>query len=138
MIRSRKELYKYLDTQDLQTKQDTNMSSVYFLVKYEDKTEIVYFSHFEDVYFESPVTVRECEMTIEELREYVKYTYLEGAYEEALAYELTLYRNGRLYEIDCPQCAPWLPDKIDEIEMLSESQCLDLILKWKKMEELKL
>lgn len=136
MINNRKELYEYLENQNFDDKRDTKLSSVYFLVEYEGKKEIVYFTHFQDVYFESPITLMSYEMSIEELKKYVKDTYMEESYEDALAYELTLYRNGKLYEIDCPQCSPWLPDKIDNIEMLSESQCLDLILKWEKLKEL--
>lgn len=130
IVHSREELYNFLRTQDFNQKRITSLSSVYFLIKYDDKEYPVYFFPFEDVYFESPCELHQYEMTKEELIEYVKYQYIEEAFEESLEYEKTLYRDGILYDIDCPQTGPFLPDKFS-IKMISEVECLNWLLEYR-------
>ena len=53
-IKSREELYEYLNHMDWEAKKDTLWSSVFFLVRYNDCEEPIYFEKYEDVYFERP------------------------------------------------------------------------------------
>ena len=54
------------------------------------------------------------------------------SFEKALAYENTMQRENKHYEIDCPQCSPFLPQELEIIDMISESECLDWLLKHEK------
>jgi len=51
---SKQELYKYLNEFDFDSVRDTKLSSVYFLIAHNDCVEPIYFTFFEDVWFESP------------------------------------------------------------------------------------
>lgn len=135
MINNRKELYDFLKSQDYNKKKDTSMSSVYFLVEYNDIIEPIYFTPFMDVFFESPCSLYEYDMDVEDIPKYVEEMYEKKHYDEALVYTLSMYRNGKLYEIENFQCEPFLPDKINNIKMISESECLSWLLRNKKIRE---
>lgn len=39
-----------------------------------------------------------------------------------------MIRGKYLYEIDCPQVSPFLPEKIDDLQLINEEECLDYLL----------
>ncbi len=63
-----------------------------------------------------------------ELEEYVREIYYPESFKEALTYEKTMKRENKHYEIDCPQCPPFLPEEVEIVDMISESECLDWLL----------
>lgn len=130
VIYSKQELYDFLNKTNKKEKekQETELSSIFYLVKYNDVTEPIYFFKFEDVYFASPCVLHSIKMQEEELEKYVRATYEDNSFEEALKYEKTLYVDSILYEIDNPQVAPFLPEKIEIEAILSESECLKWLL----------
>lgn len=128
-IHSRKELYEYLGNVDWNLKRETKFSSVYFLIKFNDHIEPLYFMHYEDSYFECPCYLYSCEMKEGELENYLKETYYPEVFEQALIYEKTMQRENKHYEIICPQCSPFLPQDVEIVDMISESECLDWLLK---------
>lgn len=131
-INNRKELYDYLSKVDVSEKQETGMSSVYFLVTYNGKTEPLYFMPYEGSYFESVCELHQFEMREDELEQLVKELYLPEAYEKALDFEKTMFIDGIRYEINNPQCVPFLPEVIDDIKPISETECVKWILQnWK-------
>ena len=104
-----------------------NPSEVY-LVKYNGNTvgELIHFMHYEDSFFECGVSITRCEMnTEEELIAYVKETYLEEYFDKALEQERKYWINGYLYDIDFPQCSPFLPNEIDSIEVINTKDLLE-------------
>lgn len=135
IITSRKQLYKYLDNLNFEKYSETPLSSVYLLINNKGKIEPIYFMHYEDVYFESPCCLMQT-MPEEDVEEYVKEYYETDYIEEAIAYEKGMCRNGYHYEIECPQCSPFLSETFEIIAVLTESECLDwLINKEKELEE---
>ena len=134
VFETRDELYEYLNNVDFSKYKTSSMSSVYFLVKYKDGIEPLYFMPYEGVYFESPCCLME---TFEEkyIEDYVKGTYIKSARKEALKYEKSMCRNGMHYEIDCPQCAPFLKGPMQIIQILSEQECLDYLLNQRNLEK---
>lgn len=132
-INSKQELYNYLDNVDWFSKKDTSLSSVYFLVTFDNHTEPMYFTSFEDVYFESPCELHRFPLNEDEVEEYVRELYYEDSFNNALEFERTMQRGNWHYDIDCPQCFPFLPEQLDNIQMISETECLDWLLehcKW--------
>ena len=81
-IHSREELYKYLDNVDWSLKEETEMSSVYFLIKFNNHIEPIYFMHYKDSYFESPCCLHSCEMNKNKLEEYVRELYYPESFEK--------------------------------------------------------
>ena len=128
LINSRKELYKYLNSVDWNSKKETKLGSVYFLIKYNNNIEPIYFFYYEGSYFESPCFIHKTEMSKHELLEYVKNTYIKESWEESLEFENSMHKNGYHYEIDCPQCAPFLPERLEILKIMSEQECLDWYL----------
>lgn len=128
---NRQEMYAYLQAFDWSSKKETRLSSVYFLVTHDDITEPIYFFEYEGSYFESDCQLMSCDMTDEELQSYVEFQYDDDSYHEALEYERMLCRNGKHYEIISSQCMPFL-QTIDAIIPLSETECLDYLLKSKE------
>lgn len=131
VLENRDELYEYLKNVDTSKYKIDSMSSVYFLVKHKDGIEPLYFMPYENSYFESPCCLIE---TFDEkyVEEYVKDTYIKSARKEALKYEKSMCRNGKHYEIDCPQCAPFLHGPMQIIQILTEQECLDYLLNKKR------
>ena len=43
-----------------------------------------------------------------------------------------LEKDGWHYDIDVPQCSPFLPDKVKIIDVFSEKECLDWLLEHTK------
>lgn len=132
LLHSKKELYQYLDNVDWNLKKENKLADVYFLIKFDQHIEPIYFTQFEDVYFEYPCDLKRFPLEENELSEYVKEMYGADEFEMALEYEKLLQREGWHYEIMCWQCSPFLPEEIEVIDMISESECLDWLLKHEK------
>lgn len=128
LLNSKQELYEYLNNFDYASKRDSSLSSVYFLIKFNNHVEPIYFMPFEDVWFESPCELHRCEMKDEEVMDYVKEMYRKDAWDQAYEYESLLQKDGWHYDIDCPQCSPFLPDEIEIIDAISEHECMEWIL----------
>ena len=125
---TKQELYNYLDNFDFDFIRDAKLSSVYFLIEYDKYREPIYFTHFEDVWFESPCYCNGFSLKDDELIEYVKELYEEDSWQDAYEYEKIMQRNDYHYDIDCPQCSPFLPDKIKILNVFSDSGLLDWLL----------
>lgn len=127
-IKSREELYEYLNHMDWDSKKDTPWSSVFFLVKCNGCEAPVYFEKYEDVYFGRPCALTGFQMPMEELKDYVNYLYFPEDFEEAYAYESTMQLEDMHYEIHNPQSSPFLPEEFEIVEVLSETECLYWLL----------
>lgn len=130
-IKNKKELYDYLNNCDFNKKKDSDFSSVYFLIEFDNKKIPIYFVHFENSYFESKCILMETKTDENSFIEYVKETYEDNCFEKALKYEYSMYKNGIHYEIVNPHCYPFLPKEF-KIKMISEQECLKILLKNKK------
>lgn len=133
LLHSKNELYQYLNNVDWNIKKENKFASVYFLIKYGQHIEPIYFTQFEDVYFESPCDLRRIPLEENKLSEFVKDMYYADDFEVALEYEKILQKEGWHYDIECWQCSPFLPEEIEVIDMLSETECLEWLLKHYKM-----
>jgi len=102
--------------------------SDYYMVTWNGHTEALYFMPYGNTYFESPLQVRRYPMTEDDLWEYIKTTYLEKYWKEAFEEEKENLIDGYWYEIDCPQCAPFLPFEVDNIYPISEKDYLQLYI----------
>ena len=129
------ELYDFLKTFDYNQKKETSLSSLYFLVKYNDTIEPLYFTPFRDVWFASPCEIHSFELGEKDLEEFVESLYEESSQKEALEFEKLFQRNGIHYDIDNPQVTPFLPDEITIIKALSETECLNWFLEREKENE---
>ncbi|MDE7270358.1 MAG: hypothetical protein K2N81_07775 [Acetatifactor sp.] len=129
---TREELYNYLNTFDFNSKKDTELASVYFLMEFDNHVEPVYFLHFEDSWFESPCELHRFPLKDDEVIEYVKEMYQTDSLSKAYEYEKILQKDGWHYDIDVPQCSPFLPNEVKIIKVLSEKECLDWLLKHAK------
>ena len=125
---TKQELYEYLNKFDFDSIRDTKLSSVYFLVEFDNHIAPIYFTRFEDVWFESTCNLRKYTLENDKAMEFVKESYSENSLEDAYEYEKIMQRDNWHYEIDCPQCWPFLPDKIKIIDIFSDSKCLDWLL----------
>ena len=131
---TKQELYNYLNVFDFDSFKDTKLSSVYFLVEFDNRVMPIYFMHFKDVWFASPCSLRKFPLRDDALMKYVKDSYLPEDIEDAYEYEKTMQRDGWHYEIDNPQCDPFLPDEIKIVDVFSDSKCLDWLLDRKNSE----
>ena len=125
---TKQELYNYLNGFNFDSIKDTKLSSVYFLVEYDRYREPIYFMPFEDVWFGFPCYCYEFPLEDNEVIGFVRELYYKDSWEDAYEYEKIMQRNGYHYNIDCPQCAPFLPDKIKIIDIFSDSGFLDWFL----------
>ena len=125
---TKQELYDYLNNFDFDSIKDTKLSGVYFLIEFDNHIEPIYFTHFEDVWFASPCDLHEYPIDDDMVGEYVKELYFVNDWADAYEYEKTMQRDGWHYEINCPQCSPFLPDRIKIIDIFSDSKCLDWLL----------
>ena len=115
----------------------------YALVKYEDKTEVVYFvRHYNDNkpwFLESPCYIcTKHEFDSNDDNDDLENWCLELADEllEPDADRKEYYEKymeplivGRvLYDIDCPQVSPYLPREVEDIILITERECLFYLL----------
>lgn len=113
----------------------------YALVKYNGKTETIYFvQHYHNNkpwFLESPCGLcSEHKFTdnenIEEWCLSVADELLEPDVDRKEYYEQymkPLIMNNILYDIYCPQVAPYLPEEVDDIKLITERECLLYLLK---------
>ena len=106
-------------------------NSDYYMVTWEGHTEPLYFMPYGDTYFESPLEVRRYQMTEQDLWEYVKEHYIKKYWDESFEREKKNLIDGYWYEVDCPQCSPFLPFEIDDVYPISEEEYLrEVATKW--------
>ena len=116
------ELYRYIEENP----------SDYYMVTWDGHTEPLYFMHYGSTYFESPLEGRRYPMNEQDLWEYVKDQYLEKYWEESFEQEKKNLIDGFWYEIDCPQCSPFLPFEIESIYPISEEEYIKQVaVNWK-------
>ena len=127
-FKTKQELYKYLNNFNFNDKKETNIDSVYFLIEFNNHIEPIYFMHYQNSWFESPCELHKFPLNDEDLMDYVKELYEEEYIEESYEHEKIFQRDNWHYDIDVPQCLPFLPDNIKIIDILSERECLDWIL----------
>lgn len=129
-ITNKKELYNFIKNN---IKKDTKLSSTYYLIKYNNgQLEPIYFTKFQDVYFESPCCLHEYDLKEEDLVDYVKEMYEEQFFEDALEFEKTMQIGNKHYDIDVPQTNLFLPDEFEIIEVFSDRDCVEWMLKNKE------
>ena len=137
LINTKKELYRYLDEVDTTDKRTCELDSVYFLVEYDDKKEPIYFVHVEDMWMASPCVLYSYPMEDEEVENYVLDTYEttkdSSDFEEIYKYESKFQRGNKHYEIYVPLCLDYLPNKLNIVDILSEEECLDWLIKEEEM-----
>lgn len=134
-ISNKEELFQFLET-------NCPREGSYAIITYEDgKQESIWFSVFnnwttdengvpKNWYLESPNMLFRTELAmpyLDSLKAYANEIY-EEVNEDLIKELLSMVRNGCLYEIDSFQCEPFLPDKLDDIKLVSESECLDWML----------
>ena len=129
---TKQELYEFLNRFDFDSIKDTKLSDVYFLVEFDGHTEPIHFMSFEDVWFESPCGIHKFIFHDDDLMSYVDELYDEDlcddcTWDDLYEYEKTMQRNDMHYEIYCPQCVPFLPDKIKILDVFSDSRLIDLL-----------
>lgn len=88
-------------------------------------TEPVHFLLFNNSWLHSGVEVRRMDIyDEEELKEYVREMYEDEFFDDAYENEKKNWIDGYLYDIDFPQCMPFLPDEIIDIKPISEANFL--------------
>lgn len=123
---NKSQLYAYL----------AEFSGDYYMVTWNGHTEPLHFIFHDGVYFETPIEVRRSPMTEDGLREYVHEQYLEEYWDSAFEEEKNRLIDGYLYDIDYPQCLPFLPSEIENIYPITEGEYLAAIVKeWNNVEQ---
>ena len=97
----------------------------YALVTYNNYTEVIWISNMgtsfgndNSIWFlEAPCEVHQHNYNLNNKRE-LKFVKRNGY----------LIKGNNVYEIDCPQVAPFLPDELDDLILISEEYCLEWIL----------
>lgn len=125
---TKQELYTYLNNFDFKSVQDTRLSSVYFLVEFDNHRELVYFAPYEDVWSESACELFEFVSDGNEIMAYIEEIYSKSCLREAYEYEKNMQKDGRHYQIINHQCLPFLPNKIKIIDVFSDKKALDWLL----------
>jgi len=129
-INSKEERFNYL-------KENITDIGSYALVTYNNETYPIWITAFwnwdkdGDWFLEAPCEGRRYEFkdtSDKAIREFVKEQYEEEYIEEGIKYVKSMIRDGYLYEIDSPQVAPFLPDKLDDLILISEEECLEWML----------
>lgn len=113
-------------------------SGSYALVTYENRTEAIWISKYtnwtegRDWFLESPCELYRFEFkdtSEESIRAYAEELYEPDGTEDAINNIKSMLRDGWLYEIENFQTMPYLPNELDNIELISEIECLDWMLK---------
>ena len=95
-----------------------------YMVTWEGHTEPLHFVFYDSVCFETSIEVRRTPMTED--------GYWDSAFEE----EKNRLIDGYLYDIDYPQCLPFLPSEIENIYPITEREYLEAIVKeWNSVEQ---
>lgn len=112
----------------------------YALVTYNGKTEPTWFSKYNlkgiDWFLESPCELYKITQIKKPINKYAK-EYVDGLLEEGEdiddyidTYIKPMIINDVLYEIKNFQCSPYLPEYVDEINLISSRECLEYMLEW--------
>lgn len=116
-FKTKEEWQSYLKTQF------TGSYGGYAVVKAEEKIELLYFAKHsfegEPWFLEAPNYLRRIKIENgDNIKDFEDYGYL--------------ILDGYAYEIDTPQCSPFLPDEIEILEIIggSEGKALDYLLKY--------
>ena len=137
-INNREELEQFFEN-------NCKRKSSYALVTYEGKTTTIYINCYknlsaniktgklEDYYLEAPNCLSSYRFKGDAdafVSEYVNeiYDIEKVERDEAIKYIKSMIRGNILYEIDSPQTGPFLPEKIDDIKLITEQECLDWII----------
>ena len=128
VFNNKQTLYEYLNNFNFDCYRETELSSVYFLVLHSGKTEPIYFVKYDDVWFASPCSLQSFKMAKEDILNFVDSIYEPDGIEEALKFETLMHRDNYHYSINSPQCAPFLPEKVEILKVLTESECLDFLI----------
>jgi len=129
-INNKEERYKFL-------KDNIKGMGSYALVTYDNHTESIWITRYEnwdkngDWFLEAPNVLHRYEFkddSEEAIREFVKKQYEEEYIEYGIDYTKSMIRDGWLYEIDSPQVAPFLPERLDDLTLVSEQECLDYLI----------
>jgi len=119
----------------------------YTFVTYEGKIEPTWFTRYNfgegDWFLESPCQLYKI-MKVEDdsvdefCKAYVEGILEDGADEQAYIdkYVKPMIIDGILYEINNFQCSPYLPEYVDNIEIITEKECLEYMLKNNKESEI--
>jgi len=109
----------------------------YALVTYNNHIRPIWIHRYEnwdengDWFLEAPCELKKYKFKNQDdatIREFVEVTWDDDHMEEGIEYIKSMTRDGWLYEIDCPQVAPFLPDVLDDLTLISEGYCLEWIL----------
>lgn len=143
-INSREELYDYLNAFDFDKYKPTKYSDVYFLICHGSIVEPIYFTKFEDVWFESSCAVYFYDidefLTDEEyLTEYINDIYDDNLpnanAHELFKHEMLMIIDHTHYSIENFQVEPFLPETLEILKPMNERECLEWVLKVKKHDE---
>lgn len=127
-IHTRAELYRFLNDYDWKEKQETPFSSVFFLIKYDEKTWPIYFIRTKDHWAEYECFLARYNLEERYLEAHTRMYYPDVEYGSAYAYAKTRYRNGYLYEIETIWQSSFLPEELTIIKALSESECIEWLI----------
>ena len=127
-INSKRELYDFLEILDWDAYKEHDWSSVYFLIKYDKYTQAVYFSYIRNSWFESSCVLRVFPLADDKLKEYVEEQYIKKSWDEAYKYESVFQKDNCHYEIDNPQCFPFLPEELEIVKIMTEKECLEWLI----------
>lgn len=138
MIKNQKELYDFISKVHRETNKH-ELESLYFLVKYKDKTkdgkdviftEPVYFFPYENHWFNCPCRLQRLGGGSEaEIREYVEDVYEKDSVDLAFEYESMLVVDDIHYEIVSLQVTNDYLTYPLEIEPMREKECLKWMIK---------
>lgn len=133
VINSRDELNDFLSNHNFNDRLPTQLSSLYFLIKYKtesgvDVVEPIYFFNYENSYFETSSWISSYKVSKAKLKAYVKDVYEESSFEEGLAYESLMYKNGIHHQLNAAQCFPFLTYPLEIQDVLSDDKCLTYFL----------
>ena len=131
---TKQELYDYLNSFDFDAHKDTPLSSVFFLTEFDGVIEPLYFSPYEDVWFETTCDFFRFPLADDLVMDYVKGTYFEADWALAYAYEALLQKEGWHYEIENFQCAPFLPENIKILKVLTERECFEWLFEHREFD----
>jgi hypothetical protein len=131
-INSKEERYKFL-------KANINSKAMgsYALVTYNNKTYPIWITAFwnwdkdGDWFLEAPCELRRSEFTDtsdKTIKKYAKSRYYRKSLKFGIEYTKSMIRDGWLYDIDSPQVSPFLPEKLEDLTLISEQYCLDWMI----------
>ncbi len=129
--KNREKLQKYLRKFDFEKYRQHPYADVYFLMRYDDEIFPIAFEEFEDEYQETVCELQMMPMYPNQLENFVRSSYEESHWKEALAYESCMQKGNRHYEILCWESRGFLPQKTEILAILTESQCLDWLINYK-------